>query len=65
VLGPCSVQQLYAAGIDEVCTLDGRTITSGMVMNEEHKSPKACPVNGRTILFVEDRDGVITAVKRD
>jgi len=65
VLGPCSVQQLYAAGIDEVCTLDGRTITSGMVMNEEHKSPKACPVNGRTILFVEDRDGILTAVKRD
>ena len=65
VLGPCSVQQLLAAGIDEVCTLDGRTITSGMVMNEENKSPKACPVNGRTILFVEDRDGVLTAVKRD
>ncbi len=65
VYGPSSVHQLLAAGIDEVCTLDGRTITSGMVMNEEHKSPKACPVNGRTILFVEDRDGVLTAIKRD
>ena len=65
VLGPCSVQQLLAAGIDEVCTLDGRTITSGIVMNEENKSPKACPVNGRTVLFVEDRDGILTAVKRD
>ena len=65
VFGPCSVQQLIAAGIDEVCTLDGRTITSGMVMNEEKKSPKACPVNGRTILFVEDHDGILTAVKRD
>ncbi len=65
LLGPCSVHQLIAAGIDEVCTLDGRTITSGIVMNEENKSPKACPVNGRTILFVEDREGVLTAVKRD
>jgi hypothetical protein len=36
-----------------------------MVMNEEKKSPKACPVNGRTILFVEDHDGILTAVKRD
>jgi len=65
VLGPCSIQQLLAAGVDEVCTIDGRTITSGIVINEENKSPKACPVNGRTILFVEDRDGVLTAVKRD
>jgi hypothetical protein len=65
VLGPSTVQQLLAAGIDEVCTLDGRTITSGTVMNEENKSPKACPVNGRTVLFVEDQGGMLTAVKRD
>jgi hypothetical protein len=65
VVGPCSIEQLLAAGVDEVCTIDGRTITSGIVMNEGNKSPKACPVNGRTILFVEDRDGILTAVKRD
>jgi len=65
LFGQCSVQQLLAAGVDEVCTLDGLTITSGVVMNEENKSPKACPVNGRTVLFVEDRDGILTAVKRD
>jgi hypothetical protein len=65
VLGPCSVRQLLAAGINEVCTLDGRTITSGIVMNEENKSPRPCPVNGRAILFVEVRKGVLTAVKRD
>jgi hypothetical protein len=65
VLGPCSVKQLLEAGIDEVRTLDGRTITSGIVINEEHKSPKACPVNGRTVLFVDDCDGKLTAVKRD
>jgi hypothetical protein len=65
VLGPSSVQQLLAAGVDEVCTLDGRTITTGTVMIEEQKSPKACPVNGRTVLFVEERDGILAAVKRD
>jgi hypothetical protein len=65
VLGPSTVEQLLAAGIDEVCTLDGRTITSGMVIIEENKSPKACPVNGRTVLFVDDHNGVMTAVKRD
>jgi hypothetical protein len=65
LLGPSTVQELLAAGIDEVCTLDGCTITTGLVMIEERKSPKACPVNGRTVLFVEERDGVLTAVKRD
>jgi hypothetical protein len=65
VLGPATVELLLATGVDEVCTLDGRTITSGTVINEENKSPKACPVNGRTVLFVEDQGGVLTAVKRD
>ncbi len=63
--GPVSIGQLLAAGVDEVCTLDGRTITEGIIMNEERKSPKACPVNGRTILFVEEQDGILTAIKRD
>jgi hypothetical protein len=36
-----------------------------MVMIDERKSPKACPVNGRTVLFVEERDGVLIAIKRD
>jgi len=65
LFGPCTVEQLLASGIDEVCTSDGRTILSGTVMIEEQKSPKPCPVNGRTILFVEDNDGILTAVKRD
>jgi hypothetical protein len=65
VMGPATVQQLLTAGVDEVCMLDGRTVTSGMVMIDERKSPKACPVNGRTVLFVEERDGVLIAVKRD
>jgi hypothetical protein len=65
VLGPSTVEQLLAAGVDEVCTLDGRTLTTGTILIEEQKSPKACPVNGRTVLFVEERDGVMAAVKRD
>jgi hypothetical protein len=65
MVGSCTVQQLLAAGIDEVCTLDGRTLTTGMVIIEDQKSPKPCPVNGRTILFVDDRDGLLAAVKRD
>jgi len=67
VVGSSTVQVLLAAGIDEVCTLDGRTITEGTVTiaNEKDKSPKACPINGRTVLFVEETDGVLTAVKRD
>jgi hypothetical protein len=65
MVGSCTVQQLLAAGIDEVCTLDGRTLTTGMVVIEDQKSPKPCPVNGRTILFVDDRDGLLAAVKRD
>jgi hypothetical protein len=67
VLGSSTVQDLMAAGVDEVCTLDGRTIREGKVMinNEKDKSPKACPVNGRTVLFVEEKGGVFTAVKRD
>jgi hypothetical protein len=67
VLGSCTVQDLLSAGVDEVCTLDGRTIAEGMVTiaNEKDKSPKACPINGRTVLFVEEKDGGFAAVKRD
>jgi tRNA(Ile2) C34 agmatinyltransferase TiaS len=67
VVGSTTVQALMAAGVDEVCTLDGRTIADGAVLihNEKDKSPKACPVNGKTVLFVEEKDGVLSAVKRD
>lgn len=65
LLGPCTVQQLFSAGIDEISTLEGLAITSGTIMIEPQKSPKPCPVNGRVILFVEDCDGILTAVKRD
>jgi hypothetical protein len=67
IVGPATVAQLMTAGVDEVWTLDGRRITDGTVMitGEKDKTHKACPVNGRTVLFVEERDGRLEAVKRD
>ncbi len=65
MIGPCTVEALLAAGVEEVCTLDGKIVTTGTVMIDDKKSPKACPINGRTILFVEDKDGVLVPVKRD
>jgi hypothetical protein len=65
LLGPSTVADLVEAGIDQVCTLDGRSVSDGLVMIPEGKSAKPCPVNGRAILFVEERDGLFTAVKRD
>jgi hypothetical protein len=65
ILGPCSVRTLHNAGIDAICTIDGRCVDSGDIMVEENKSVKPCPVHGRVILFVEERGGMYYAVKRD
>ena len=65
ILGPCTVRTLLAAGIDAITTMDGRIVDSGYIMVEENKSVKPCPVNGRVILFVEEREGRYHAVKRD
>lgn len=65
ILGPCTVRTLLTAGIDTICTIDGRTVDSGYIVVEENKAVKPCPVNGRVILFVEEREGRYYAVKRD
>jgi hypothetical protein len=65
ILGPCSVRTLLNAGIDVICTIDGRTVDSGYIIVEENKAVKPCPVNGRVILFAEERGGRYFAVKRD
>ncbi len=65
ILGPCRAQDLLMAGIDSITTLDGRIITEGMIVEKAHKSVKPCPVNSRSVLFVEERDGSYHAVKRD
>lgn len=65
VLGPAPVSTLVGAGIDLIQTLDGIPVTEGMIMVDPGKSVKACPVSGKTVLFVEKRDGALYAVKRD
>lgn len=65
ILGPCTAADLFAAGVDAITTLDGRPVVSGRIMVEENKAVKPCPVSGRTVLFVEERDGTFYAVKRD
>ena len=63
--GSQTVKKLLNAGIDEIVTLDGRKITEGIIINAENKSVKPCPVNGEVILFVEEQDGKLVAVKRN
>jgi len=65
ILGPASAEMLLAAGIDMILTVDGVPITTGTIMSPEGKSVKACPVRGKTVLFVEEREGALHAVKRD
>jgi hypothetical protein len=64
--GTQSVDELLGAGIDAVFTMDGFPVNEGNVFNEEGKSVKPCPVNGKSILFVEvGKDGVLRAIKRN
>jgi hypothetical protein len=65
IRGSCRAEDLLKVGIDAITTLDGRVITEGMIMEREFKSVKPCPVNGLSVLFVEERDGSYHAVKRD
>jgi hypothetical protein len=65
IAGTCTVEQLLAAGVDLVSTFDGRTFTGGTVLAREGKPPRPCPVNGKTVLFVELQDGVLREVQRD
>ena len=62
---PASAGTLLSAGIDLILTLDGIPITDGRIMIEEGKSVKACPVAGKVLLFVEEREAAFHAVKRD
>lgn len=65
LIGPQTVKTLINAGIDDIHALDGRRITKGTILNEENKSVKPCPVNGKAILFVEEVEGELWAVKRN
>ena len=63
--GPTPANVLLGAGIDEIMTLDGRRITEGTIILKEGKAAKACPINGMAVLFVDERDGELVAVKRN
>lgn len=65
LLGPQPVEKLIEAGIDAVYTLDGRIMHEGVVINAENKSVKPCPVNGKCVLFVDEIDGKLHAIKRN
>ncbi|MDI6724874.1 MAG: ABC transporter substrate-binding protein [Methanobacterium sp.] len=62
LLGPQPVEKLIEAGIDAIYTLDGRLVTEGVVFNDENKSVKPCPINGKCILFVDEK---MNAIKRN
>ncbi len=61
--GSNNVEDILNAGVDAVYTLDGRLVTQGLVENDSNLT-KPCPVNGKVILFVEERDGKLMAVNR-
>ncbi len=65
VRGPAPAETLLTAGVDMILTVDGIPVTTGIIMVEEQKSVKACPVNGKAVLFVEEREGALHALKRD
>lgn len=64
ICGPSDIGVLLLAGVDLVYTTDGRIIEKGRVIVEEGKCVKPCPVDGKTVLFVEEIDGQYHAVKR-
>lgn len=65
ITGPATAETLLDAGIDLILTLEGMSVTTGMIQVQEGKSVKPCPVSGKVVLFVEKRNGTYRAVKRD
>ena len=63
--GPQPVEKLINAGIDTVFTLDGCSITEGIVINDGNKPVKPCLLNGEVVLFVTENKGIFKAITRD
>jgi hypothetical protein len=62
--GEVSVEDLLAAGVDEVRTLDGQPVASGRVSSAEKIRPEI--VNHRPVVLVQPgAAGIWTAVRRD
>ena len=61
--GVRSVLEIVNAGIDEVMTLQGTAVKEATVEILKNATPSF--VQGKAILFVEERDGRMIALKRD
>jgi hypothetical protein len=62
---PQQVKMLLSAGVEKIFTVDGSPVTEGIIFNEDNKPVKPSPVNGEVILFVEEKNGIFTAVNKD
>lgn len=62
--GPVTVEQVLAAGVDCVQTTDGEILTTGLIMEQEGKSVKPCPIGGKVTLLVRREAGKILPIKR-
>lgn len=58
-----SLPEVLAAGIDQVMTLDGRTIREGTI--DLCRSANPSLVRGKAVLFVEEQGDSLVALKRD
>jgi len=65
ITGPAPAEMLLGAGIDLILSTEGVPVTTGIIQVQEGKSAKPCPVSGKAVLFVEEREGTFHAVKRD
>ncbi len=60
--GMCSVKEITDAGIDQVLTLKGEPVSNCKVQIPKNATPSF--VKGKAILFVEERDNQLVALKR-
>jgi hypothetical protein len=58
-----TLQEVLQSGIDEVANIDGRPVRGGKI--DLCKCANPSYVHGHAILFVEERDGYLVALKRD
>lgn len=62
LIGVRSVQEITAAGIDEVLTLQGLPVGDRKVLIPKNATPSF--IQGKAVLFVEERNGGLVALKR-
>jgi hypothetical protein len=58
-----TLPEVLASGIDQVATIDGRPVNGGRIDLGRSANPSF--VHGKAVLFVEERDGYLVALKRD